>query len=186
MILPLIRCQLITLFRSDRTILHNLPNQSQNPKLVDVIIKLNPKLYNPPSEYATAEEAKKHIEDVDQMLDLLKHLLKLDATKRATAHQALKHQFLQDGLSEEEKEEDERIWEIGKGACGDLHHLSADGIHTVELEDGRRLNLGWGQGLAHGINRKFSPSFEIGALPDDRYVYSLLLSRWKSSTVART
>lgn len=68
-----------------------------------------------------------HVESVDSVLDFLKCLLTLDATRRLTAHQALMHPFLNDGLDEDEKEKEEEIQSLGKGACADFHRVTQSG-----------------------------------------------------------
>lgn len=74
----------------------------------------------------TPAEAKRHIESVDSMLDMLKRCLAIDATRRWTAGMLLKHKFLEEGLRDDEKEppsESVRPHDIGKGACGHLHYM---------------------------------------------------------------
>lgn len=115
--------------RSDRTFATNLNTVPLNPTktLGEMVLTLNPVLYNPPCTNPTPAEAKRHIENVDNMLDLLKRCLVIDSTRRWTAGMLLRHKFLEDGLRDDEKEdggyEEGELREIAQGACGHLHFV---------------------------------------------------------------
>jgi cell division control protein 7 len=114
---------------SDRTFASNLNTIPPNPPkpISDLVLSLNPTLYTPPCSNPTTAEAKRHIESVDNMLDLLKRCLVVDATRRWTAGQLLRHRFLEEGLRDDEKEdngaEEGKLREIAEGACGHLHFV---------------------------------------------------------------
>ena len=61
------------------------------------------------------------------MLDMLKRCLVVDATRRWTAGQLLRHRFLEEGLRDDEKEgsgaEEGELRKIAEGACGHLHFV---------------------------------------------------------------
>lgn len=101
--------------------------------LIELVCKLNPKIWEPPYIRATPVEAKAHIRAVDSALDLLKRLLVMDPTKRYTSHQALMHPFLQDDLPAEEKEKEEVLHAPGEGACKDFHWVNDEGIRKLRL-----------------------------------------------------
>jgi cell division control protein 7 len=100
------------------------------PSLLSVILKLNPFIYTPHSPNPTSEEAKAHIEDVDQSIDLCTRLLRLDSTRRLTAKVALRHPFLSKGMEGLSGDVDEGETELLKGTegkCGKLHGETAEG-----------------------------------------------------------
>lgn len=118
---------------SDRTLISNIPflkddDTPNHPTLAtrlslsDIVLTLNPTLYEPPHPSCTREEAKHHIESIDQLLDLLKRLLHLDATKRLTAEEALGHEFLREEGMVQRRE----VREVGEGVCGHLHEVLGD------------------------------------------------------------
>jgi cell division control protein 7 len=112
-----------------RVISTTVPGLANSPdSLVELVCKLNPKIWEPPTMRATPVEAKAHIRAVDSALDLLKRLLHMDPTKRYTSHQALMHGFLQDDLSPDEKEKEEVLHAPGEGACKDFHWVNEEGI----------------------------------------------------------
>ncbi len=115
---------------SDRTIISNLPSLKEDKShhsLTNLVLTLNPRLYQPPDPNCSAEEARAHIESMDSAIDLLKKLLAMDATKRYTAHEALMHPFLNNDLPDVEKETEEVIHPSGKGVCGQFHKIEEDG-----------------------------------------------------------
>lgn len=107
----------------------NISTITQQPmkSLSDLVLKMNPNLYTPPSSNPTPVEARRHIESVDSMLDMLKRCLVIDATRRWTAGQLLRHRFLEEELRDDEKEDQGNpvgeLREIGEGACGHLHYM---------------------------------------------------------------
>ncbi|KAI5450365.1 Cell division control protein 7 [Naganishia albida] len=133
-----------------RVISTTVPGLTNSPdSLVELVCRLNPKIWEPPVVRATPVEAKAHIRAVDSALDLLKRLLHMDPTKRYTSHQALMHGFLQDDLPQEEKEKDEVLHAPGEGACKDFHWVNEEGIHYAMVERRPRI-MQWGQGMAVG------------------------------------
>lgn len=114
---------------SGRTISMNIPaiNDIPQKSLHDLVLSLNPNLYTPPCSDVLPAEAKRHIDSVEAMLDLLRRCLILDPTKRWTAGQLLRHKFLEDGLEDDEREgtrgEGLALREIGEGVCGHLHFM---------------------------------------------------------------
>lgn len=77
--------------------------------LTELILTLNPHLYTPHSSSPTPEEAKKHIEAIDDALDLVTKLLRLDCTKRLTAAQALRHPFVAGRDGEWDESDNEEV-----------------------------------------------------------------------------
>ncbi|KAK4685819.1 cell division control protein 7, partial [Tremellales sp. Uapishka_1] len=138
------RCALL----HNRTIISNLPSlDSAPPSIMALILKLNPNIYVPPSTNPTKEESTHHIESIDQAIDLCGRLLRLDATKRLTAGQALRHPFLgslDDGEEEEDEEEQEIL--VGEdGKCGKLHGR-VDGKHVAFFSNDL-IEMQFGQGI---------------------------------------
>ncbi|KAJ9118204.1 hypothetical protein QFC22_004110 [Naganishia vaughanmartiniae] len=143
-------------------ILHNriisttVPSFTNSPNsLTELVCKLNPKIWEPPSLRATPAEAKAHIRAMDSALDLLKRLLVLDPTRRYTSHQALMHGFLQDDLPLEEKEKEEVLHAPGEGACKAFHWVNDEGLHFAMVERRPRM-MQWGQGMAIGNRRELA------------------------------
>lgn len=131
-----------------RVISTTVPGLANSPdSLVELVCKLNPKIWEPPSMRATPVEAKAHIRAVDSALDLLKRLLHMDPTKRYTSHQALMHGFLQDDLPPDEKEKEEVLHAPGEGACKEFHWVNEEGIRKSNVpvlkasNDGRAYRL---------------------------------------------
>lgn len=120
------------MFVTDRIISTTVPSFANSPNsLIELVCKLNPKIWEPPSLRATPTEAKAHIRAIDSALDLLKRLLVLDPTRRYTSHQALMHGFLQDDLPPEEKEKEEVLHAPGEGACKAFHWVNEEGLRTL-------------------------------------------------------
>lgn len=89
------------------------------------MLRLNPHIYTPPVANPTKAEAREHIEDIDNAIDLCGKLLRLDATRRLTASAALRHPFMRmdrraDGAEDLDYYE---ILEGTDGKCGHLHNL---------------------------------------------------------------
>jgi cell division control protein 7 len=112
----------------DRTIMTNVPTVDQSPpNLTDMVLRLNPHLYTPPLANPTRQQAQAHIEAMDDALDLCSKLLKLDATKRVSAKDALNHLFFQGrGMYSDGEDREEEILTGVDGKCGHLHSV-ADG-----------------------------------------------------------
>jgi serine/threonine protein kinase len=122
----------VDMFVTDRIISTTVPSFANSPNsLIELVCKLNPKIWEPPSLRATPTEAKAHIRAIDSALDLLKRLLVLDPTRRYTSHQALMHGFLQDDLPPEEKEKEEVLHAPGEGACKAFHWVNEEGLRTL-------------------------------------------------------
>lgn len=117
----------------DRIISTTVPSFTNSPNsLTELVCKLNPKIWEPPSLRATPAEAKAHIRAIDSALDLLKRLLVLDPTRRYTSHQALMHGFLQDDLPPEEKEKEEVLHAPGEGPCRAFHWVNEEGLRELD------------------------------------------------------
>ena len=71
--------------------------------------------------HPSPEDAKAHIEAIDNAIDLCTRLLRLDATKRSSAAAALRHPFLRSAGGDEEDMKDEEILNGTEGKCGHLH-----------------------------------------------------------------
>ncbi|GHJ89804.1 hypothetical protein NliqN6_6206 [Naganishia liquefaciens] len=133
-----------------RIISTTVPGLGNAPdSLLELVCKLNPKIWDPPYIRATPIEAKAHIRAIDSAFDLLKRLLVMDPTKRYTSHQALMHPFLQDDLPSDEREKEEVLHAPGEGACKDFHWVNDEGIHYAMVER-RPRTMQWGQGMAIG------------------------------------
>ena len=113
---------------SDRTIMTNVPTVDQSPpNLTDLVLRLNPHLYTPPLANPSREDARAHIEAMDDALELCSKLLKLDATKRVSAKDALNHLFFQGrGMDSDGEDREQEILSGVDGKCGHLHSV-ADG-----------------------------------------------------------
>jgi cell division control protein 7 len=110
----------------DRTIISNVPTVDHAPEsLTHLVLKLNPHLYTPQISQPTPQEAKKHITDVDNAIDLCSRLLRLDHTKRLTAAQSLRHAFFR--TDPKDQGEQDVFVDIGEGKCGRLHAIDTDG-----------------------------------------------------------
>jgi cell division control protein 7 len=125
----------------------NVPTVDQPPaSLTDLVLKLNPHLYTPPTSMPSPQEAEEHIIAMDDALDLCTRLLKLDATKRISAKRALNHPFFHN--SEDFEEEIELPVLTGvEGKCGHLHSL-ADGK--------RELTSGGDTAHRYGMRRELT------------------------------
>lgn len=107
----------------DRTIMTNCSTIDKAPySLREMILTINPHLYNPPLSCPTPAEAQSHIESMDFAMDLCTRLLRLDATKRLSAKRALNHEFFSLGPNYEE-EADTPILSGVEGKCGHLHSV---------------------------------------------------------------
>lgn len=94
-----------------------MPSLDDPPSsLTELILTLNPHLYTPHSSGPTSEEAKKHIKAIDDALDLVTKLLRLDCTKRLTAAQALRHSFLAGRDADWNEYNDEKVLSSNRGA----------------------------------------------------------------------
>lgn len=101
----------------------NVPTVDTPPtSLTDMVLKLNPHLYTPPptQDPQTADE---HILTMDHALDLCSKLLKLDATKRISAKEALNHEFFR-LHSWYEEEVELPLFSGVDGKCGHLHSVA--------------------------------------------------------------
>jgi cell division control protein 7 len=131
---------------ADRTIISNLPTLDSAPaSLSALILKLNPHIYTPPFAHPTTEQAKTHIKQVDDALDLCARLLRLDVTKRLTAAQALRHLFFAQHRGEGEmvvEEGEDEVVKVGEGKCGRLHAVDADGKRESILAKKCRMWMG--------------------------------------------
>ncbi|WWC65088.1 uncharacterized protein I303_107702 [Kwoniella dejecticola CBS 10117] len=166
------RCALL----HNRTIISNVPTLDSHPSsLASLVLKLNPHIYTPHMTSPTPEDARAHIEAVDQAIDLCQKLLRLDATKRLTAAQALRHPFLapREGEEDEEGGRDELI-NPEDGKCGELHEL-ADGRHRIYLHPDMR-DLAFGQGIPPAKDslcpehQHYQDRFQINPLVTRRWV----------------
>ena len=112
----------------DRTIMTNVPTADQSPSnLSDLVLRLNPHLYTPPLANPSPKDARAHIEAMDDALDLCSKLLKLDATKRVDARDALNHLFFQGrGMNDNGRDQEREVLSGVDGKCGHLHSV-ADG-----------------------------------------------------------
>ncbi|KAK8850506.1 hypothetical protein IAR55_004424 [Kwoniella newhampshirensis] len=135
------RCALL----HNRTIISNVPTLDSNPPtLAALIVKLNPHVYTPHISNPTRADAKEHIESIDQAIDLCARLIRLDATKRLTAAQALKHPFLSSDLDpEDEAGQDEPLAPM-EGKCGELHEVEGTRHRAYLHPDMRDLQFGQG------------------------------------------
>jgi len=77
----------------------------------------------------TPEDAEDHIIAIDQAIDLCSRMLRLDATKRITAANALRHPFLEVEKEGDEGWEDmaeDEILDVRDGKCGHLHGMEGN------------------------------------------------------------
>jgi cell division control protein 7 len=91
---------------------HPPPPSSSSPPGTGVA----PRETHSPSPPVNAED---HEKDVEQVLDLLEHLLHPESIKRITPRQALYHAFLREG------EGDDALFPhpFGEGVCGEWHFM---------------------------------------------------------------
>ncbi|WVR08562.1 hypothetical protein IAU60_005617 [Kwoniella sp. DSM 27419] len=140
------RCALL----HNRTIISNVPTLETNPPtLASLVLKLNPHIYTPHMANPTPADAKAHIESIDQAIDLCQRLLRLDATKRLSAVQALKHPFLAQGNGETELHISDASDELlcpAESKCGDLHDDSG-GRHRAYIHPDLK-EMAFGEGIA--------------------------------------
>jgi cell division control protein 7 len=132
---------------SDRTIITNVPTVDNTPdSLTPVILKLNPHIYTPPLSNPSKEDAIEHITLIDQAIDLCGRLLRLDATKRITAANALRHPFLAPSdprPSEWQDMKEDEILDVRAGKCGHLHGV-----------EGNRRGFCFGELVSHGLTSR--------------------------------
>ncbi|WWC72543.1 uncharacterized protein I206_106505 [Kwoniella pini CBS 10737] len=166
------RCALL----HNRTIMTNVPTVDSHPSsLASLVVNLNPHIYTPHMTNPTTEDARRHIEAIDQAIDLCQKLLRLDATKRLSAAQALRHPFLaaHDGEEDEEEGRDE-VLEPKEGKCGELHEI-VDGRHRTYLHPDMR-DLAFGQGIPPTRDslcpehEHYQERFQINPLVTSRWV----------------
>lgn len=114
--------------------LDNVPSLDEPPEsLAEVVLRMNPRLYEMPCTYPTPDDARAHIEMIDSALDLLKKLLTLDPTKRPTAHQALMHPFLNTIDLGDDMEVEEVVHPVAQGVCEAQHRVTAAGQRESEI-----------------------------------------------------
>ena len=103
----------------------NVPSLDTHPSsLASLVMKLNPHIYTPHKTNPTPNDAREHIEAIDQAIDLCQKLLRLDATKRLSAAQALRHPFLTTREDEHDEEEGrDEVLGPQDGKCGALHDM---------------------------------------------------------------
>ena len=105
----------------------NLPTIDSAPcSIKQLILKLNPHIYTPPFTFPTPDQAKEHIEAMDDAMDLCSQLLRLDCTRRFTAKQALQHPFLEEPIAP-----DARVNEWGDSVPED-EQVQGDGVHPMQ------------------------------------------------------
>lgn len=66
-----------------------------------------------------------HITAVDQALDLVNRMLRVDSTSRLTAAAALRHPFLASRAGEDDGPDE--LLEVTEGKCGYLHTVTPEG-----------------------------------------------------------
>jgi len=143
---------------ADRTIISNIPTVDTAPEsLVPVILRLNPHIYTPPLANPSPDEAEEHIIRIDQAIDLCGRMLRLDATKRITAANALRHPFLEVGKGQEGYEDmmEDEVLDVREGKCGHLHGIEGNKRESDEA-GGRifahgRSRVLWGCSYGHAI-----------------------------------
>ena len=121
---------------ADRTIISNIPTVDTAPEsLVPVILRLNPHIYTPPLANPSPDEAEEHIIRIDQAIDLCGRMLRLDATKRITAANALRHPFLEVGKGQEGYEDmtEDEVLDVREGKCGHLHGIEGNKRESIEV-----------------------------------------------------
>lgn len=99
--------------------------ESPPDSLAALILRLNPHLYTPHQLHPTPEDAMQHITAVDQALDLVNRMLRVDSTSRLTAAAALRHPFLASDAGDDDGPDE--LLEVTEGKCGYLHTLTAEG-----------------------------------------------------------
>ena len=130
----------------DRTIISNIPIiDIAPPSLTTIVHRLNPNIYTPPLANPTPQEAKIHIQAIDQAIDLCKKLLRLDATQRLTASAALQHPLFDVSHLNDEDPAQNMIEEedllVNEGKCGNLHEMIMRGNKpTRELNNFPRFH----------------------------------------------
>lgn len=128
----------------DRTIICNVPTVESAPdSLAALVLRLNPHLYTPHQPQPSPEDAMRHIMAVDQALDLVNRMLRVDSTSRLTAAAALRHPFLAP-LAGDDDGPDELL-AVTDGKCGHLHSVT-DGQHQASF-GGLNEDMRFGQGL---------------------------------------
>ena len=154
---------------ADRTIMTNVPTVDQSPpNLTDLVLRLNPHLYTPPLANPSREDARAHIEAMDDALDLCSKLLKLDATKRVSAKDALNHLFFQGrGMDSDGEDREQEILSGVDGKCGHLHSVADGKRKSSSLEIADQVDQAWfykdcqemqfGQGIPTATDKRMSP-----------------------------
>ncbi|WVW80868.1 hypothetical protein I302_102858 [Kwoniella bestiolae CBS 10118] len=166
------RCALL----HNRTIISNVPTLDSHPSsLASLVMKLNPHIYTPHMTNPTPDDAREHIEAIDQAIDLCQKLLRLDSTKRLSAAQALRHPFLAPREDEEDVEEGrDEVLDPKDGKCGELHEVE-DGRHRAYFHPDMR-ELPFGQGIPPSRDslcpehEHYQERFQINPLVTRRWV----------------
>nr|XP_031862507.1 uncharacterized protein CI109_002004 [Kwoniella shandongensis]KAA5529579.1 hypothetical protein CI109_002004 [Kwoniella shandongensis] len=135
------RCALL----HNRTIISNVPTIDNNPPTLSaLVLKLNPHIYTPHMSNPTPADAREHIESIDQAIDLCTRLIRLDATKRLTAAQALRHPFLSADVDPEDEAGQDEVLAPTEGKCGELHEVEGSKHRAYLHPDMRDLHFGQG------------------------------------------
>lgn len=126
---------------TDRTIICNVPTVDGPPdSLAALILRLNPHLYTPHQPHPTPEEAMQHITAVDQALDLVNRMLRVDSTSRLTAAAALRHPFLAFMAGDDDGPDE--LLDVTEGKCGYLHTMTAEGQREYSYPHRSRRLIG--------------------------------------------